>query len=222
MNEHVGEQRDEAAGDVGGGDSEGGTMGSVGGGFFEAELEAHHEIDPCGGVLFQRVQDRGGAGAVDGILLEYLVDLLLFVVGAFDDLALFAEALGDVVLGVATGREIAAETHGDGASGDFGEAGEDYDVGRGDRSGETGGEGEGDSEAVGEADDDVADSLSGLEVALYVGVVGVGRGLGRSLTVGDLVHGGSVVQAWTIGRQMHADCGSLGWERVFRIGGTSV
>src|ERR1700733_5634011 len=197
-------------------------MGTAGGGFFEAEFEAHHEVDPSGGVLLERVEDWGGAGSIDGILLENLVDLFLFVVGAVDDLALFAEALGDVVLGVATGCEVAAETHGDGAGGDLGQAGEDDDVGGADGSGEAGGEGEGNGEAVGEADDDVADGLGGLEVGFDVGVVGVGR---QGLTVGELVHGGSVVQAWLI----VAD-GAFGryrrrvweWERVFRSGGTSV
>ncbi len=60
--EHVGQQRDEAAGDVGEGDGEGGAVGAVGGGFFEAEFEAHHEVDPGGGVLFERCED--GIGAV--------------------------------------------------------------------------------------------------------------------------------------------------------------
>jgi len=80
--EHVGKQGDDAAGDVGGGDGEGGAVGSVVGGLFEAELEAHHEIDPGGGVLFQRVEDWRCAGPVDGVVFEYLVDLFFFVVGA--------------------------------------------------------------------------------------------------------------------------------------------
>ena len=63
----------------------------------------------------------------------------------------------------------------------------------GDGSGEAGGEGEGDGEAVGEADDDVADGGGGLEVAFYVrGWVSL-RGWGGDV-VGDLMHGGSVVQ----------------------------
>ena len=163
-------------------------MGAIGGGLFEAELEAHHEVDPGGGVLLERVENRGGAGAVDGVLLEDLVDLFFFVAGAFDDLALFAQAFGGVVLGVAAGGEIAAKAHGDGAGSDLGKAGEDDDVGGGDGSGESGGEGEGNGEAVGEADDDVANGLGGLEVSFDVGIVGVGR-------VGYILHGGSVVQA---------------------------
>ena len=154
-------------------------MGAVGGGLFEAEFEAHHEVDPGGGILFERGEDGSGAGAVDGVLLEDLVDLFFFVVGAFDDLALFALALGDVVLGVAAGGEVAAEAHGDGAGGDLGEAGEDDDVRGGDGSGETGGEGEGDGEAVGEADDDVANGFGGLEVTFDVWVEGV-RGVATS------------------------------------------
>ena len=130
--EHVGEQGDETAGDVGEGDGESGAVGAVGGGLFEAELEAHHEVDPGGGVLFECGEDGSGGGAVDGVLLEDFVDLFFFVVGALDDFALFAKALGVVVLGVATGGEVSAEAHGDGAGGDFGEAGEDDDVRGGD------------------------------------------------------------------------------------------
>jgi hypothetical protein len=143
--------------------------------------------------LFERGEDGGGAGSVYGVLLEDLVDLLFFVVGAFEDLALFALALGDVMLGVSAGGEVSAEAHGDGAGGDLGEAGEDDDVGGGDGSREAGGEGEGDGESVGEADDDVADGLGGLEVAFYVWVadtvwaVAVRR-------VGDVMHGGSLLQ----------------------------
>ena len=88
------------------------------------------------------------------------------------------------MFGVAAGGEIASEAHGDGAGGDLGEAGEDDDVGGGDGSGEAGGEGEGDGETVGEADDDVADGFGGLEVGLLVG------------DAGDVMHGGSVEQAW--------------------------
>ena len=190
VHEHVGKQRDEAAGDVGGGDGEGGAVGAVGGGFFEAEFEAHHEVDPGGGVALERGEDGGGALAVDGVLLEDLVDLFFFVVGAFDDLALFALTLGDVVLGVSASGEVAAEAHGDGAGGDFGESGEDDDAGGGDGSGESGGESEGDGEAVGEADDDVANGFGGLEVAFGVRVVAVGC----ERRWGGFGHGGSVVQ----------------------------
>ena len=120
------------------------------------------------GFCLRACEDGGGGGAVDGVLLEDLVDLFFFVVGALDDLALFAAELGGVVLGVSAGGEVSAEAHGDGAGGDLGEAGEDDDVRGGDGSGESGGEGEGDGEAVGEADDDVADGFGGLEVAFDV------------------------------------------------------
>ncbi len=98
MHEHVGQQRDETAGDVGCGDGEGGAVGAVGGGFFEAEFEAHHEVDPGGGVLFQRLEDGRCAGAVDGVVLEDLVDLFFFVVGALDDFALFPDLFRRVML----------------------------------------------------------------------------------------------------------------------------
>ena len=71
-----------------------------------------------------------------------------------------------------------------------------------DGSGEAGGEGEGNGEAVGEADDDVADGLGGLEVAFDVwGWVSVGvavGGAGAKWHLGNIVHGGSLVQAWLI------------------------
>ncbi len=121
-------------------------------------------------------------------MFEDFVDLFLFVVGALDDLALFAVAFGDVVLGVSAGGKVTAEAHGDGACGDLGEAGEDYDVGGGDCSGETCGESERNGETVREADDDIADGSGGLEVAFQVWSL---RGLGY---VGGFVHGGSVVR----------------------------
>ncbi len=166
--EHVGDERDEAACDVGEGDGEGGAVGLVSGGFFEAEFEAHHEVDPGGGVLFERGEDGFGAEAGDVVGLEDLVDLLFFVAGAFDDLALFAEAFGVVVFGVTAGGEVSAEAHGDGAGCDLGEAGEDDEVRGGDGSGEAGGERKRDGEAVGEADDGIANGLAGLEVVLVM------------------------------------------------------
>lgn len=63
---------------------------------------------------------------------------------------------------------LPAETHGDGAGGDFGDAGGEDDGGGGIGAGESSGEGEGDGEAVGDADDDVADDLAGGEVLLGV------------------------------------------------------
>ena len=163
-------------------------MGAVGGRLFEAEFEAHHEIDPCGGILLESVEGGGGGGTIDGVLLEYLVDLFLLVVGAFDDFTLFPAAFGDVVLGVSAGGEVAPETHGDGAGSYLGQAGEDYDVGGGNGSGEAGSEGEGDGETVGEADDNVAHDGGGLEVTFYVWSLSVLRCLG------GLVHDGSVVR----------------------------
>ena len=127
--EHVGQERDEAPGDVGECDGGAGAMGTVGGRLFEAEFETHHEIDPCGGVLLESVEYGGGGRAVDGVLLEDLVDLFLLVMGAFDDFSLFASAFGDVVFSVSAGGEVAAEAHGDGAGGYLGQAGKDYDVG---------------------------------------------------------------------------------------------
>ena len=170
FDEHVGPERDEAAGDVGEGDGKGGAAGLGGCRLFEAELKAHHEVDPGVGVGLEREEDGFGAGAGDVVLLEDLVDFFLLVAGAFEDFAFFAEALGGVVLGIAAGGEIAAETHGDGAGGDLGQAREDDQMRGGDGARETGGQGEGDGEAIGEADHDVADGLAGLEVLFLMGV----------------------------------------------------
>ena len=174
--EHVRQERDEAAGDVGEGDGEGGAVGTVGGGPFEAKLEAHHEVDPGGGVTFEGFENRRGGGAVDGVLLEDFVDLFFFVAGAVDDFVMLAGEFGGVVLDISAGGEIAAEAHGDGAGRDFGESGDDDDVGSG-YTGEAGGEGKRDGEAVGEADDNVPDGFGGFEVGLVVAVVGAGAGL---------------------------------------------
>ena len=153
-------------------------------GCFEAEFEAHHEVDPGGGVLFESGEYGSSGDAVDGVLLKDVVDFFFFVVRAINDLSFFALTFRDVVLGIATGGEIAAEAHGDGAGGDLGEAGYDDDASGG-YSGEAGGEGEGNGEAVRESDDDVADSLAGLEVTFDVGI----RVLMRKV-----MHGGSVLQ----------------------------
>lgn len=66
--------------------------------------------------------------------------------------------------------KIPAETHGDGASDDFGDAGGEDNGGGGIGARETGRESEGNGEAVGDPDDDVTDDLSGGEVLLLVEV----------------------------------------------------
>lgn len=159
-------------------------MGAVVGGELEAKLEAHHEIDVGFGVLLQGMEDGGGGLAGDAVLLEDFVDFLGFVVGAVDDFVGFACELGVVMLYVAAGCEVATEAHGDGAGGDFCQAGDDDDVG-GDGSGEAGGEGEGNGEAVGEADDDVAHSFCRFKVFFVVGVGYVVHGQSLSHSMAD-------------------------------------
>lgn len=51
--DHIGQERDKASGDVGEGDGEGRAVGLVLCGLFEAEFEAHHEVNPSGGVLLE-------------------------------------------------------------------------------------------------------------------------------------------------------------------------
>ena len=57
LREKVGCERDHAPGDVGEGDGEGASAGSLRVGFFETELEPHHEIDPALAVGTDRVHD---------------------------------------------------------------------------------------------------------------------------------------------------------------------
>jgi hypothetical protein len=172
--DNVGGERDDAACDVRDGDGEGGTDGAAGGGGFEAELEAHHEVDVGLGVGLERAEDGGGGFVIDAVLLEDFIDFSGLVFGAGDDFDLFAAALGGEVLGVAARGEVAAEAHGDGAGGDFGEAGGDDQMRGGDGSGEAGSEGEGDGETVGQADDDVAHGFRGGEVDFVVIAAGCG------------------------------------------------
>ncbi|GMP83488.1 hypothetical protein CsSME_00037382 [Camellia sinensis var. sinensis] len=64
--------------------------------------------------------------------------------------------------------ETTAESHGDCAGGDLGDAGGEDDGGGSVRTGETSGESEGDGEAVRDADDNVVDDLARCEVLLGV------------------------------------------------------
>jgi len=86
-------------------------MRTVGCGLFEAQLEAHHEVDPRSGVLLECREYRFCADATDRVLFEDLVDLFFLVAGSLDDLTLFATALGDVVFCIATSGKIATEAH---------------------------------------------------------------------------------------------------------------
>src|SRR6185437_4093045 len=177
----VGGERDEAAGDVGSGNGDGAGPGAAGLGGFEAELEAHHEVAPGGGALGEALDHGHAVGGGEAVGFEDLGHLAALVVGALDDLALFARQFAGVMLGVAAGGEEAAQAHGDRAGGNFGQAGGDHDAGGEGRAAEASGEGEGDGEAVGHADDQVADAGAAGEVVLGVGGRGhEGRGGGRA------------------------------------------
>ena len=65
-------------------------------------------------------------------------------------------------------RTIPAESHGDGAGSNFGNAGGEDDRGGGTGTWQASSEGEGDSEAVGDADDDVTHNLTGHEMLLLM------------------------------------------------------
>jgi hypothetical protein len=106
---------------------------------------------------------------------------------AFDDLALFTLAFGNIVFGITASGKITTKTHRDRACSDLSETRQHNDVGRGYGSRKTGCKSEGHSKSVGEPDDDITHSLGGLEVSFSVGSVGVWRR-------GYIMHGGSVVQ----------------------------
>ncbi len=152
------------------------------GGLFEAQFEAHHEVDPGCRVLFECIQDRSRASTIDLVLLEDLVDLFFFVMGTLDDLAFFADLFGGVMFGVPPCGEIAAEAHGDGSCSNLGKTGEDDDLRRGNSSGEACSERKRNGETVGESNDDVTNGVGGFEVSFDVGLVGM-----RS--VGYIMHG---------------------------------
>ncbi len=81
---------------------------------------------------------------------------------------LLAGLLVGVMLGVAAGGKIAAETHRDGARSNLGEAGSDNKMRLGNGSGEASRESKRNSQAVGHPDDYVADGIASREVLLNV------------------------------------------------------
>ena len=99
---------------------------------------------------------------------EDLLHFARFFVGDLLHLARLALPLAFVVLGIALGGQVSAQSHGDGAGGDLGQSGDDDDVAVVDRAGESGGQREGNGQAVGHADDDVADNFAGGEMAFNV------------------------------------------------------
>src|SRR6185437_7467328 len=119
--EHVRSERNQSADDVGRGDGAGAASGARSLGLFEAELEAHHEIDPTSLIGADSVDDWAYVLVGEAVAAKNFGDFLLLLVGDFDGLLDFAAALGSVMLGVGLGGEVAAESHGDGAGDDFGE-----------------------------------------------------------------------------------------------------
>ena len=120
------------------------------------------------GFLVRAAMTRRAFFAGQSIVGENLLHLAGFLVGNLFDLAFFAQALACVMLGVAAGGEISAETHGDGAGGDFGHAGDDHEAAVVHGAGNSGSQREGNGQAVGHSDDNVADDFARGEVALNV------------------------------------------------------
>src|SRR6185437_5793943 len=167
--EHVRSERNQSADDVGPGDGDGAASGARSFRLFEAQLEAHHEIDPALLVGADGVDDGAHVFVGEAVAAKHFGDFLLLLVGNFDGLFDFAAALGGVMLGVGLGGEIAAESHGDGAGDDFGESRGDDDARGRNCAGESGSESERNGQAVGHADDDVANRGRGSEVLFKMG-----------------------------------------------------
>jgi hypothetical protein len=100
------------------------------------------------------------------VALEDLFDLPFLDVRNGLDLRLFAAPLARVVLRLASAGQVTAETHGDGACSNLGQAGSYHQVADGDRAGDAGREGKRHGEAVRNAHEHVANRVAGGEVLL--------------------------------------------------------
>ena len=102
------------------------------------------------------------------VAAEDVGHFLGFLVGEMFGFIHLAAAFGFVMVAVRSRGEVSSEAHGDGAGGDFRQAGDDHDVSCGESPGEAGGKGEGNGETVGHADNDVANGFRRLEVLFDV------------------------------------------------------
>src|ERR1700746_1122264 len=140
---HVGRKRNESAGYVGEGDGGGAGDGALRVRRFQSQFETHHEIDPLFGTMAQGFDHGLGLRFGEAVVFEELGDFGFLRFGDFDDLAFLAQFLLVVMLGVALGGRVAAQTHGDGSSRDFGESSDDDEAGGAYRAGPAGGKGAG-------------------------------------------------------------------------------
>ena len=132
----------------------------------EAELEAHHEIDPRFGPPLERGDQGRDLVLRHPVSLEDLLDLGGLDLGDGADLVHLARTLAPVVIGVAARSEVAAEPHRDRAGGDLGDAGGEDEARPRDRAGEPRREREGHRQPVGHPDHDVANERASPKVGL--------------------------------------------------------
>src|SRR6185437_6001402 len=128
LENQVGAQWYQAADDVGHGNGKG-TLPCTGRvWFFQAQFEAHHEIDPVFRTLPQGV-DHGGAFIFGkAIAFENVFHFLRFDFRLGADFLFFTDSLAGVMLGVATCGQVAAQAHRNRTGGNFGKPGGDNDL----------------------------------------------------------------------------------------------
>src|SRR6185312_10903542 len=98
------------------------------------------------------------------VVLEDEADFRLFLLRDLFDLAFFASALLLVMLRIAACRQVASQSHGNGAGGNFSQASNHNQAGVLYRSRKPGSQGKGNSEAVGHADYNIAHRIAGGEM----------------------------------------------------------
>src|SRR5574341_1891729 len=161
-------QRDETPGDVGAADRERAGEGALRIGLLEAQLKSHHEIDPRVWALAQRLNDGRALLVRQAIGPKHLHHLHCLLRGFLAHFQLLTRPLGCVVLRVVSGREVAAQAHGDRTRCDLSQARGDNDTGRGHGAGQPRRERKGYGQAIRHPDDDVSDNLASGEVLFDV------------------------------------------------------
>src|SRR5262245_5005846 len=172
MEENVGRKWDESPGDVGARDRQRAGYGAFRIGFFEAELEPHHEVDPVARLLSQSLDDGPRLLFSQAVSLEDFGDFAHLFVWNLGDFAFLALAFFGVVFGVALGGHVAAEAHRDRSGGDLRQTRGYDDSGLIDRPAQTRGKCERHRQTISHSDYDVANDFTRREVTFDVGRLG--------------------------------------------------
>src|SRR6185437_1799723 len=90
--------------------------------FFQAEFKTHHEIHPGLGMMAECFHNGRALMRGKPVVLEDEADFRLFLLRDLFDLAFFASALLLVMLRIAACRQVASQSHGNGAGGNFSQA----------------------------------------------------------------------------------------------------